>query len=166
VYGFQILSHLILFFADGFPPISMLLLRWISTIFIQLLRWISTNFYTTTEMNIHQFLYYYWDGYPPIFILLLRWISTNFYTTTEMDIHQFFCYYWDGYPPIFRLLLRWISTNFYASTEMDFHQFCCYYCGVGFDSFQNVLDHTCDFHGNMVLKVKSLELIITTGKFG
>jgi hypothetical protein len=34
------------------------------------------------------------------------------------------------------------------------------------DSFQNVLDHTCDFHGNMVLKVKSLELIITTGKFG
>jgi hypothetical protein len=34
------------------------------------------------------------------------------------------------------------------------------------DSFQKVLDHTCDFHGNMVLKVKSLELIITTGKFG
>jgi hypothetical protein len=83
-----------------------------------------------------------------------------------MDIHHFFCYYWDGYPPIFRLLLRWISTNFFASTEMDFHQFLCYYCGVGFDSFQNVLDHTCDFHGNMVLKVKSLELIITTGKFG
>jgi hypothetical protein len=131
VYGFQILSHLILFFADGFPPIFMLLLRWIST----------------------------------IFILLLRWISTNFSAITEMDFHQFLCYYWDGYPPIFRLLLRWISTKFYASTEMDFHQFCCYYCGVGFDSFQNVLDHTCDFHGNMVLKVKSLELIITTGKF-
>jgi hypothetical protein len=31
VYGFQILSHLILFFADGIPPIFMLLLRWIST---------------------------------------------------------------------------------------------------------------------------------------
>jgi hypothetical protein len=44
-----------------------------------------------------------------------------------------------------------------SSTEMDFHQFLCYYCGVGFDSLQNVLDHTCDFHGNMVLKVKSLE---------
>ena len=86
VYGFQILSHLILFFADGFPPIFLQRLRWISTIFI--------------------------------------------------------------------LLLRWISTNFYATTEMDFHQFFCYYCGVGFDSFQNVLDHTCDFHGNMVLKVK------------
>jgi hypothetical protein len=42
----------------------------------------------------------------------------------------------------------------------------CYYCGVGFDSFQSVSDHTCDFHGYMVLKVKSLELNITTGKFG
>ena len=49
---------------------------------------------------------------------------------------------------------------------MDFHQLICYYCGVGFDSFQSVLDHTCDFHGYMVLIVKGLELTITTGQFG
>ena len=87
-------------FANGFPPIFMLLLRWIST-----------NFYATIEMDIHQFLCYYWDGYPPIFMLLLRWISTNFYATIEMDIHHFFCYYWDGFPPIFMLVL-WSRVRF------------------------------------------------------
>ena len=143
------------YYWDGYPPIFLLVLRWIST-----------NFYATTEMDFHQLLCYYWDGFPPIFMLLLRWISTNFYASTEMDFHQFLCYYWDGYPPIFMLLLRWISTNFYAITEMDFHQCLCCYCGVGLDSFQSVLDHTCDFHGYMVLKVKSLELNITTGQFG